>query len=103
MTCFRGRRTQHEPWNIRDRVFVSTFEGYFSTEEHCRALDDVGNLIVMGGGPAGYTAALYAPRANLGPLVIEGFSWGGQLMMTSGVVYNPCCAAGVVGTGLMQC
>jgi thioredoxin reductase (NADPH) len=48
-------------------------------------MDDVRNLIIIGGGPAGYTAALYAARANLAPLVVEGFNWGGQLMITSDV------------------
>ena len=46
------------------------------------------DLIIVGGGPAGYTAALYAARAELEPLVIEGFQWGGQLQNTTDV--DPC-------------
>ncbi len=66
-----------------------------ATPRHCR-------LLILGSGPAGYTAAVYAARANLKPVLITGMAQGGQLMTTTDVDNWPADAQGVQGPELMQ-
>src|SRR5512132_873745 len=66
-----------------------------STNQHAKVL-------ILGSGPAGYTAAIYAARANLKPLLVTGLAQGGQLMTTTDVDNWPADVMGVQGPELMQ-
>jgi thioredoxin reductase (NADPH) len=63
---------------------------------------DIENVVIVGSGPAGYTAALYTSRADLEPLMIEGFAWGGLLQQTTDVENYPGYPNGVMGPEMMQ-
>ena len=90
--CPRGGTLYKVKWPSR----------WVATSKNGEEMSDVENVIIVGSGPAGYTAALYTARANLSPLVIEGFAWGGLLQQTTDVENYPGFPEGIMGPEMMQ-
>ena len=84
------RRSRNNSFFIKNKPYIETM-----TSKHSR-------LLILGSGPAGYSAAVYAARANLKPVLITGMAQGGQLMTTTEVDNWPADVMGVQGPDLME-